>query len=124
LIRREALQKALDSLDSECGKRLGLGVADSSLGRELVRGGGANRSAALSTPCVEEAEVCDREHPGAELCVITLETVQIADDLEKYVPGEVLRVGRALTSQVSDHAGTQVLIYVRPRRVGTGPGGL
>ena len=66
----------------------------------------------------------DREHPRAELTVIALETVQIPDDLEEDIPGEILGIGRALAPQVSDDAGSQVLVYVRPRGFGARPGRL
>ena len=71
---------------------------------------------------VEEAMVCDDEHPGAKLGLTSGEVRQVPCNLQEDLAGQVFRLGRPAAAEISEDRGGQVAVEGRPCPLGPASG--
>jgi hypothetical protein len=81
-----------------------------------------DRPARSPSAFIDSAIARDREHPGAKLTLVAVEAVQIADDLEEDLSGQIFRVAGALCAQVTEHRRSEILVDAAPRPFGARSG--
>ncbi len=81
---------------------------------EVLVLGGIRRAGAGAPTGIDHPVMGDREHPRAERGLIALEAVQVTDDLEEGLGGDVLRRGAALPGEVAGEHRGEIEVELRP----------
>jgi hypothetical protein len=118
----ETSEETLDPLGADRSQGLIFGVPDAT--GEIIERTRIDGPSRPPSAGVQKSEMSDRKDPGTELVAIALEPVQIADDFEKYLPGEVLGLRGPLGSQIADDTWRQFPIERSPRELRATPRGL
>jgi hypothetical protein len=101
--------------EPERAQRLGFHVVAGGRGHIDIVGRGEPWASRLASSGVEQPVVGDGEHPRAEVGRVTLETLQVTDDLEQHLSRHVLGVGQPLRAEVADDERCHVVVQRRPR---------
>jgi hypothetical protein len=114
LVRRQPFDERPDLGGPQVVQRLGLGVAGRSRNFQVLKWLRRLAAPSTGTPIVEEAVVGDRERERPELCLASLEALEIAEQPEEHLPDQVIGIGCSPGSDVRPDAWGKVAMEDPP----------